>query len=245
MRKDYSLKIKLIVFGALVVAMSLPSHAQNTLTPEEKSAGWRLLFDGQTTTGWRGFQKPDFPNHGWFIEDGCLKCLGQKGGDIVTTTTFIDFELTWEWRLSPKSNSGVKYFVNEKRTDAAGKIYGAAIAHEYQMIDDDHYPEPLSAKQKTGAWYEVIAPKDAKPRPIGEFNESRLIVRGKHVEHWLNGDLVVSYETDSVESTAGITTSKFKNVPGYSDKITTPILLQDHNTIFWCRNLKLRELPSQ
>ena len=240
------MKTKLIILTALSIALLFPAHAQNNaLTQKEKSTGWRLLFDGQTTTGWRGFQKSTFPEHGWVVEDGCLKCLGQKGGDIITTMTFTNFELTWEWRLSPQGNSGVKYFVDEKRADSKGKLYSTAIAHEYQMIDDDNYSSPLSAKQKTGSFYEVIAPQNAQPKPIGEFNQSRLIVSGNKVEHWLNGKLVVSYQTTSAEVVAGIATSKFKNVLGFADKIPTPILLQDHTTMVWFRNLKLHEISTQ
>ena len=217
--------------------------SQNTLSAKETAAGWRLLFDGKTTAGWRGFQKETFPDKGWVIESGCLKCLGQKGGDIVTTATFTNFEVTWEWRLSFRANSGLKYFVDEKRADAAGKIYPTAIAHEYQTIDDQNFiAEPLNEKKLTGAWYDVVAPKNAKSRPLGEFNQSRLVVRGNQVEHWLNGRRVVSYKTDSAESAAKIANSKFKDVPGFADKIVTPILLQDHNTLVWFRNIKLREL---
>ncbi len=217
---------------------------QNQLSDTEKKDGWRLLFDGQTTTGWRGFQKDAFPAAGWTVEDGCLKCLGKKGGDIVTTEKFTDFELAWEWRLSPKGNSGVKYFVDEKRADGKGKIIASAVAHEYQTIDDEGYPEKLKDSQKTGAWYDVIAPKNAKPNPLGEFNQSRLVVRGKHVEHWLNGAQVVAYDLGSPQAVAGIAASKFKNVKGYGDKIETPILLQDHNTNVWFRNIKLRPLTA-
>lgn len=236
-----------VLVSGLVAALTVAADdaANNTLTAAEKEQGWRLLFDGQTTTGWRGFQKEVFPTNGWTVADSCLECLGKKGGDIVTTEKFTDFELTWEWRLSPKGNSGVKYFVDEKRTDAKGKVYKTAIAHEYQMIDDNGYPEPLHDKQKTGSWYDVIPPQNARPKPIGEFNQSRLIVRGKHVAHWLNGTLVVAYDTDSAESAAGIAASKFSKVPGYADKIATPLLLQDHNTQVWFRNLKLRPLPAQ
>jgi len=226
----------------LVILAGAAAFAQtpNTLTPEERAAGWTLLFDGRTTAGWRGFQKPAFPADGWAVDDGALKCLGRKGGDILTTASFADFEFTWEWKLSPKANTGVKYFVDEKRGNATG-----AIGHEYQIIDDEHYDaEPLSAKQKTGAWYDVMPPGAATPRPIGEWNQSRLIVRGTHVEHWLNGTLVVQYETGSAASAAGIAASKFKDVAGFADKIPTPILLQDHNTVAWFRNLKIRELPA-
>jgi hypothetical protein len=217
----------------------------NVLSPAEEQQGWRLLFDGKTTNGWRGFQKTAFPAHGWAVADGCLKCLGQKGGDLVTTAKFTDFELTWEWRLSPGGNSGVKYFVDEKRADTKGKVYGSAIGHEYQMIDDNNYPEPITAKQHTAGFYDVIPPTHAQPKPVGEFNQSRIVVSGKHVEHWLNGALAVAYQTDSAETAAGIASSKFKNVPGFANKIATPILLQDHNTTVWFRDLKLRPLPAQ
>ena len=225
----------------LVLLAATAAHAQapNTLTPEERAAGWTLLFDGKTTTGWRGFQKPAFPAAGWTVEDGALKCLGQKGGDILTTAAFTDFEFAWEWRLSPKANTGVKYFVDERRGNTTG-----AVGHEYQIIDDQGYDaEPLSAKQKTGGWYDVIPPKTAAAKPIGQWNQSRILVRGTHVEHWLNGILVVQFETGSAESAAGVAASKFKDVAGYADKIRTPILLQDHNTVAWFRSLKIRELP--
>jgi sugar phosphate isomerase/epimerase len=214
---------------------------QNTLTAAERAAGWRLLFDGKTTSGWRGFQKKTFPADGWVVEHGTLKGLGRKGGDILSTATFTDFEFAWEWRLSFQGNSGVKYFVDEARGNATG-----AIGHEYQMIDDENYAlEPLTAKQKTGGWYDVLPPLPAAARPVGEWNQSRILVRGKDVEHWLNGTLTAKFVTDSPESLAGIAASKFKDVPGYADKITTPVLLQDHNTVVWFRNLKVRELTAR
>ena len=236
--------------GGALLALSLPTVAaepegHNHLTAAEQQQGWRLLFDGQSSAGWRGFQKKGFPDHGWVVEDGCLKCTGQKGGDLVTTELFTDFELTWEWRLSPHGNSGVKYLIDEKRADAKGKVYSSAIGHEYQMIDDHGYSEPLSAKQKTGAWYDVVAPKNAQPKPVGEFNQSRLIVRGRNVEHWLNGDMVVAYEIGSAGAAAAIAASKFKTVPGFNEKISTPLLLQDHNTIVGFRDIKLRSLTAQ
>ena len=231
----------LFCLPAVCATAAGPQSRENTLSAEERAAGWQLLFDGATTAGWRGFQKPGFPADGWAVEDGTLKGLGRKGGDILTTATFTDFEFTWEWRLSPQGNSGVKYFVDERRANTTG-----AIGHEYQMIDDDNYPaEPLSAKQKTGGWYDVLPPKRAAAKPVGTWNLSRLIVRGTHVQHWLNGTLVVEYDTRSAESAAGVAASKFKDVAGYADKIPTPILLQDHNTVAWFRNLKIRALPGR
>lgn len=211
----------------------------NTLTAAERSAGWTLLFDGKTTAGWRGFRKPDFPAQGWVVEDGLLKSLGQKGGDIITTSSYDDFEFSWEWKLSPQGNSGIKYFVDEQRGNDGG-----AIGHEYQTIDDDNYPElALSPLQKTGGFYDVLPPTHAAARPVGEFNTSRLVVRGTSVEHWLNGQLVLRYDTTSAEVAAGVAASKFKDVKGFADKIRTPILLQDHNTVVWFRSLKIRDLP--
>lgn len=212
--------------------------AHNVLTAKEQADGWRLLFDGKTTNGWKGFAKPAFPTQGWVVEDGTIKGLGKKGGDIITTASFDDFEFQWDWRLSYQGNSGIKYFVDERRGNEGG-----AIGHEYQTIDDDHYTVmALNERQKTGAWYDVIPPTARAARPVGEWNTSRLVVRGTIVEHWLNGTLVLRYDITSAQAAEGIATSKFKNVPGYADKIRTPILLQDHDTVVWFRNLKVREL---
>lgn len=232
-----------IVATLLLLSATAVLAEPNTLTPQEKEQGWQLLFDGKTTTGWKGFQKPAFPEKGWAVEDGCIKCLG-KGGDIITTEKFSDFELVWEWKMSPKGNSGVKYLIDEKRVDPKGKLYTGAIGHEYQMLDDNEHPDRANPTHRSGAWYDVVAPKDAKLKPVGEFNESRLILNGKHLEHWLNGACVVAYDLDSPESLAGIAKSKFKNVPGFADKIATPILLQDHGDVVWVRNIKLRPLPA-
>jgi Domain of Unknown Function (DUF1080) len=210
----------------------------NTLTAAEKADGWTLLFDGKTTSGWKGFAKPAFPTEGWVVEAGTIKGLGSKGGDIITTTAYDDFEFAWDWRLSFQGNSGVKYFVDGTRGNSGG-----AIGHEYQTIDDDNYTVmSLNERQKTGAWYDVIPPARKAARPVGEWNTSRLVVRGNTVEHWLNGTLVLTYDITSADAARGIATSKFKDVKSYADKIRTPILIQDHDTVAWFRNLKVREL---
>lgn len=217
---------------------SATAPAQNVLTPKEQAEGWRLLFDGTTTSGWKGFAKPAFPTQGWVVEDGTIKGLGTKGGDIITTATFGDFEFVWDWRLSFRGNSGVKYFVDERRGNEGG-----AIGHEYQTIDDDHYTVmTLNERQKTGAWYDVLPATARAARPVGEWNRSRLKVQGTIVEHWLNDTLVLRYDITSREAADGVATSKFKDVQGYADKIRTPLLLQDHDTVVWFRNLKVRDL---
>jgi len=212
-----------------------PAAAPNTLSATEKADGWRLLFDGQTTQGWRGYRKKEFPKQGWVIEDGCLKKVARvSGGDIVTEAEFEDFEFAWEWKLPPKANNGVKYLVLESRPGAPGP--------EYQMIDDTLMGNPL---QKTASFYEVLPPgPNAKPKPMGEWNQSRIVVRGNHVEHWLNGEKVLAYELGSPEVKAGVAKSKFKNAPGFGEKCRGRILLTDHNDEAWYRNLKVREFPA-
>jgi hypothetical protein len=230
----------LAIVAASTRSMANENAPQNVLTAEEKAAGWRLLFDGKTTTGWKGFGKTG-PIKGWAVEDGTLKGLGAKGGDIITVSKFDDFEFAWDWRLSLRGNSGVKYFIDEARGNG-----GSAIGHEYQTIDDDNYTAmALTDRQKTGAWYDVIPAARTAAKRVGEWNTSRLVVKGTKVEHWLNGTLVLAYDITSPEAAQGIATSKFKNVAGYADKIRTPILLQDHDTIVWFRNLKIRELAGR
>jgi hypothetical protein len=217
------------------VLLPLAGAEPNQISADEKGAGWRLLFDGKTTAGWRSFRKQTFPAKGWVVEAGWLKCVASgRGGDIVTLDEFTDFELSWEWRLPPKANNGVKYFILEQR--------GQAIGHEYQMIDDATVKD---AKDSTASFYDVLPPRPDKPlRPPGETNHSRIVVQGKHVEHWLNDAQVLEYELGSDAVKAAVARSKFKNVAGFGTKTTGRILLTDHGTEASFRNIKLRELPA-
>jgi hypothetical protein len=211
--------------------------ADNELSRAEKSAGWQFLFDGQTFNGWRGYRMKGLPPAGWEIKDGTLKTVAKvKGAELITQKKFTDFELNWEWRIAAVGNNGVKYFVTEERPKSPG--------HEYQMIDDERHPDgrrgPL---YQTAAFYDVLPPAADKPRkPVGEWNASRLVVRDNRVEHWLNGAKVLTYELDSPEVKAGIARSKFKNEPGFGDKITGHIMLTYHGDECWFRNIKIREL---
>ena len=228
--------LALLLAGVAAVAAPTP----NQLTDQEKAAGWKLLFDGKTTEGWRTFKKPSFPSKGWVVEDGWLHCQGKGGGDIISDAEFGDFELQWDWKIAPGGNSGMKYFVIETRN--------AALGHEYQMIDDERSPDAksLSGKQVTASFYDVLKPTAHPPtRPPGEINLSRILVKGSHVEHWLNGVKVLEYECGSEEVKAAVAASKFKTTAGFGDKIKAHLLLQDHNTEVWFRNVKIRELSGR
>ena len=225
----------------ILTAASLLSAAPvNQLTDEEQAAGWKLLFDGKTTEGWRTFKKQSFPDQGWVVENGWLHCLGKRGGDIITDAEFDDFELQWEWKLAPAGNSGVKYFVIESRSEALG--------HEYQMIDDERATgvDRGNRKQLTASFYAVLAPTIQPPvKPPGEINSSRILVKGTHVEHWLNGVKVLEYDCGSNVVKAGVAASKFKNTAAFGSKVKGHLLLQDHESEVWFRNVKLRKLPAK
>jgi hypothetical protein len=208
----------------------------NELIPAEKQAGWKLLFDGKSLNGWHSYRKKEPPHAGWAIEDGWLRCVPNgHGGDLVSDDQFNDFELSWEWRLPAGANNGVKYFVTEERKQAVG--------HEYQMIDDALVSDP---KASTASFYEVLAPAADKPlKPPGQINHSRVLVQGKHVEHWLNGAKVLEYELGSEAVKAGVAKSKFKNIAGFGEKIRGHILLTEHHDEALFRNVKIRELPAK
>ena len=212
------------------------ADAPNTLTADEQAAGWKLLFDGKTTTGWRGIGKSEFPAKGWVVEDGVLKHINKGGGgDIVTSEDYESFELTWEWKIGQAGNSGVKYNLPDPEQN---------IGCEYQIIDDEKHPDGLRGgkSHQTAGLYDLIAPVDRKTNAVGEWNSSHLIVKGNHVEHWLNGVKTVEFEFGSEALKALIAKSKYKKVPGFGEKKKSPILLQDHEDEISFRSIKLRVL---
>lgn len=210
-----------------------PRTYPNHLDWSERRAGWKLLFDGRTTSGWHSFRKATFPSKGWSVENGVLHCLPNgKGGDIITESEFDDFDLRWQWMIPPKANNGIKYFITEERTEALG--------HEYQMIDDSTVKDQ---RQSTAAFYDVLPPAANKPlRPPGEWNESRVLVIGNHVEHWLNGTRVLTYELGSPEVLEAVGKSKFKYIKGFGTKIRGHILLTEHHDEASFRNIRIRPL---
>lgn len=241
--------MKLLLTSLFVCLFALPALAQkpNELTAAEKKAGWKLLFDGKTFTGWRGFHKDTVPE-GWIIEDGCISRLaahgqlGQAGGDLITVDQFENFEFTLEWKISPKGNSGIKYLVSET-LPPKGK---SAISFEMQVLDDDGHPDAkmgINGNRKASALYDLIPPNAQKQlKPVGEFNQIRLVVKGKHIEHWLNGKKVVEFERESEALKAHIAKSKFKDQPLFGTFSKGHLLLQEHGDKVWYRNIKIRAL---
>ena len=234
-RWTFIIAILLTIVAAPVAAEQDP----NKLTEENKAGSWKLLFDGTTTHGWRTFKKDTFPSKGWVVEEGWLHCLGKDGGDVISDSEFDNFELEWDWKQAEGGNSGVKYFVTEKRN--------AALGHEYQMIDDARNADAKLAQGKrvTASFYDVLKPDRPPPtKPPGEINHSRIVVKGNQVEHWLNGAKVLDYSCGSEAEKGAIAKSKFKDTPGFGDKIKGHILLQDHHSEVWFRNVRIRELPA-
>jgi hypothetical protein len=228
--------------AVVVLALSLAPQpavgstpAPNTLTAAEKAAGWQLLFDGTSLDAWRGYKRETLPESGWELKDGALRTVAKvKGVELITRKKFNDFEFTWEWRVAPGGNNGVKYLVTEERPQSPG--------HEYQMIDDAGYPDKLSPNHLTADFYDVLPAAADKPiRPAGEWNTSRIVVRGARVEHWLNGKNVLTYDLGSAAVKAGVEKSKFKGHPGFGEKIAGHIMLTYHQDECWYRNLKIRE----
>jgi Domain of Unknown Function (DUF1080) len=212
----------------------------NQLTPEEQKSGWILLFNGRNLDGWRGYKKTDASDTRWKVENGMLTLPPNDGKDtlgardIISNDTFEQFELSWDWRIAQGGNSGVKYFVLEDRD--------AAIGHEYQLIDDERHPDAkVGPKRQTAAFYDVLAASDRPLKPAGEFNTSRVIVRGNTVEHWLNGKKVLTYQLDSPALRAAIEQSKFKGIDRFGKLQNGHILLQDHGNQVWFRNIKIKK----
>ena len=224
-----------------------PANSQgthNTLTPEEMAAGWQLLFDGETTDGWRGYNQPAFPETGWGVDDGDLVVMASDGseeglgGDIVTEAQFSDFELVFDFLVTPVGNSGVFYRVQEHPERSLWQV-----APEYQVLDDSAYIAMEGFDPRThltGDNYDLHSAAVRAMNPIGEWNRGRILVDGTRVEHWLNGHKTVEYELFSPEWEARVAESKFAPYPEYARALTGRIALQDHGHELRYRNIKIR-----
>ena len=208
----------------------------NQLTDAQRQQGWRLLFDGKTTAGWEEITGKPFPSNCWTIEDGSLKALVRTDGfqDIRTKETFGNFELEFEWKMGKDGNSGVKYRIErvDEWTNAAGR-QARARGLEYQLADDANEDAASDPRRVAGSLYSAIAPAPRIRPRIGEFNQSRIVVNGNRVEHWLNGTKVVEFETNAPEVRA--------LVRGELPK-TSPISLQNHSSETWFRSIRIKPL---
>ncbi len=227
--------IRGVLCAAVVVTTTAYAQAQgpmNTLTEQERAAGWRLLFDGRTTGGWRGFKKPDMPA-GWQAIDGALTRVA-SAGDIVTTDEFASFELAFEWRIAPGGNSGVFFHVTE---DVEAVWHSGP---EYQILDNVAHKDGLTPETSAGSDYALHAPSRDATKAPGSWNQGRIVVRGSHVEHWLNGEKIVEYVLGSPEWAARVAKSKFKAYPGFGRAPKGRIAIQDHGDTVAYRNIKIR-----
>ncbi len=208
----------------------------NTLTADEKAAGWRLLFDGKSTRGWRNYQAPTLDKR-WRAIDGELTLTAGGGGDIVTQDEFENFELEFEWKISPNGNSGVFYNAQEGGFDAVWHT-----APEMQILDDDGHPDGRIPSHRAGANYDLQVPTYTVTKPVGEYNRARIVVNDGHVEHWLNGRKLAEYQLWSEDWKAMVKASKFADMPSYGRARRGRIAIQDHGDRVWFRNIKIREL---
>jgi len=241
-------RVLLPIFTLLLLAAGATAQervpAPNTLTPQERAAGWKLLFDGRSLQGWHGFRQKSAPPE-WQAVDGALVLnrrsapgvSGELGVGLTTDEQWDDFELTLEWKLAEGGNSGVFYRVSEE--ESAPNMSGP----EMQVLDNLRHPDAQHGLNRTaGACYQVYPPTRDVTAPVGQWNRARLVAQGSHIEHWLNGERVVVYELGSADWQARVRQSKYKDRPRYGRVPKGHLVLQDHEHRVEYRNLKIRPL---
>ena len=224
----------------------------NVLTPEEQAEGWQLLFNGKNSDGWKSARYEGFPKKSWEIADGLMmihRTNGEEGGynakdmggDIVTVKPYRNFILKFDFRVFRATNSGVKYFVQPGTNQGTGSDIGC----EFQVLDDEHHPDAklgVKGNRTLGSLYDLIPAPVDKPFEIRAFNHGMIVVRGNHVEHWLNGTKIVEYERNNQEWNALVAYSKYKNWVNFGNHETGHILFQDHGDEAWYKNIKIKVL---
>jgi hypothetical protein len=260
---------------ALVTALLAGALAaqENQLTPAEKSAGWKLLFNGKDMSGWDDPSQKTPPGDAWMLEEGCLKARSKAKitEDLFTEETFTDFELVFDWRIAPGGNSGVKYRIQDhvflrdggkrrfedlvnlsltdRRQDRPAKGQDYVIGFEYQILDNALNSDARAGLSHTaGALYDMVPPQKDATLPVGQFNHSRIVLKGTHVEQWLNDVKVVDADLAAPEVKEHIAQRWTANSPVYNllgkePKHNCPISLQNHGDEVWFRNIKIRALP--
>lgn len=225
------------------------NNIPNYISPREKAEGWKLLWDGKTTNGWRGAKLDHFPEKGWKIENGVLSAVSSGGaesaygGDIVTIRKYGNFELKVDFKLTKGANSGIKYFVDTELNKGAG----SAIGCEFQLLDDEYHPDAkkgVKGNRTIASLYDLIPAfnPDGKVLDAYGWNRARILADGNHIEHWLNGRKMVEYERGNQMWRALVAYSKYKNWPAFGEAKEGNILLQDHGDEVHFRSIKIREL---
>ncbi|HEY2375223.1 MAG TPA: DUF1080 domain-containing protein [Gemmatimonadaceae bacterium] len=239
-----------IYASTLCVIVAASAAAQSS-----KDGGWQSLFDGHTLNAWHALGFSHIPSGLWTVEDGAIKHLEKRKGavqadgqplvgfDLISDDSYQDFELTWEWKISKAGNSGLKYNVDEHLSTTFDPPH-AAKGWEYQMIDDSLNEDNKLPTHRTGALYDMIAPNEFKRgKPAGEWNRSRLVFRGNHGEHWLNGARIVSFDLGTPAFDSAFAKSKYAKYPSWFPvRRKGQIVLQDHDDVVWFRDIKIRVL---
>jgi hypothetical protein len=218
----------------------------NKLTGKEIKDGWKLLFDGKTGANWMNARTKTFPGGKWVINDGTLTITSQSGiqntgGDIVTVDKYKNFELSVDFMYTPGANSGIKYFVDTESNN--GEL--ASIGCEYQILDDKLHPDAkagINGNRTLAGLYDLIPPKNKIDNGPDKWNHATIIIKGKHVQHWLNGQMTVEYDRGTPEWKELVATSKYKPYPGFGEVTEGRILLQDHGNTVSYKNIKIREI---
>lgn len=237
--------IKNIAFLAfsLLFTQSIVAQSVNTLTTEETDEGWILLFDGESTENWRGYNMDSFPDESWAIEDDALVFKpGDYDGpqDIITTETYGDFIFKTEWMIEEGGNSGILYHILEQPTQA---IYWSGL--EMQILDNENHPDAemgIEGNRKAGSLYDLIPADPQNTKPSGEWNSVTIISDGSTIEHWQNGEKIVEFERWTPDWFDMLRNSKFLEHPEFGAMQEGHIGLQDHGDVVKFRNMKIKSL---
>lgn len=246
--KNQSLRL-LTTIGLLRMVIGLTACTNQHTTADEaaqpkKEKDWHVLLNSDETRGWRSTEADAFPDKGWTLQNGLLTGTGD-GGDIISTEQYGNFELEWEWKmLTEGGNSGVKYFVRDYGTNEKSLWLGL----EYQILDDENFLWMKDGRMKPGDFrtlaslYEIYPAENKTSKPVGEWNTSRIVSRGQHTEHWLNGQIVLQYERGSDDFREKVRQSKFAAYEKFGEADKGHILIQDHGSEMVFRNMRIREL---